>query len=83
MSSIRVPEPVMSLALIPKASDNMAAFTRALARFQKEDPTFKASPQHCLTYTHRSTPTTRRQCPVWPRAQLESPLSLRDAHSWC
>ncbi|KAJ9508924.1 hypothetical protein QJQ45_028252 [Haematococcus lacustris] len=43
MSSMRVPEPVMSLALIPKASDQMAGFMRALTRFQKEDPTFKVS----------------------------------------
>lgn len=46
MSSIRVPEPVMSLALIPKASDQMASFTRALQRFQKEDPTFKVCGAH-------------------------------------
>jgi translation elongation factor EF-G len=41
LTSIRVPNPVMSVALIPKAADNQAAFARALQRFQKEDPTFK------------------------------------------
>lgn len=41
MSSIRVPEPVMSLALTPKASDQLPNFMRALQRFQKEDPTFR------------------------------------------
>ncbi len=42
MSSIYVPDPVISLALKPadsKASDNMA---RALHRFTKEDPTFRS-----------------------------------------
>jgi len=43
MSSIRVPEPVLSLALIPKASDQMANFMRALQRFTKEDPTFRVA----------------------------------------
>jgi elongation factor G len=41
MSSIFVPEPVISLALVPsenKSSDNMA---KALKRFTKEDPTFR------------------------------------------
>jgi elongation factor G len=42
MSSIFVPEPVISLALVPsekKSADNMA---KALKRFAKEDPTFRA-----------------------------------------
>jgi elongation factor G len=42
MTSIYVPEPVISLALAPvdsKAADRMA---RALNRFSKEDPTFRA-----------------------------------------
>eukprot|EP00798_Chlamydomonas_sp_ICE-L_P017594 gene17594-23923_t len=43
MTSIKVPQPVMSLALTPKASDQMGAFMKALTRFQKEDPTFKMS----------------------------------------
>jgi elongation factor G len=41
MSSIFVPEPVISLALLPsenRSSDNMA---KALKRFTKEDPTFR------------------------------------------
>lgn len=41
MSSIRVPEPVMSLAIVPKSTQQTAAFSKALQRFQKEDPTFK------------------------------------------
>lgn len=40
MTSIKVPDPVMSMALTPKSSDQLQNFNRALARFQKEDPTF-------------------------------------------
>ncbi len=42
MSSIRVPEPVISLAVSPadnKSADNLA---KALKRFTKEDPTFRS-----------------------------------------
>eukprot|EP00967_Tisochrysis_lutea_P107234 scaffold165219_cov21-Tisochrysis_lutea.AAC.1 len=42
MTSIKVPDPVMSLALTPRASDTLPAFMKALSRFQKEDPTFKS-----------------------------------------
>jgi len=41
MSSIRVPEPVMSLAVSPNSTQQTSAFSKALQRFQKEDPTFK------------------------------------------
>ncbi|KAL6771325.1 hypothetical protein ACKKBG_A25895 [Auxenochlorella protothecoides x Auxenochlorella symbiontica] len=41
MTSIRVPEPVMSLAVAPRARDQSANFSKALNRFQKEDPTFR------------------------------------------
>lgn len=40
MTSIRVPEPVVSLAVTPQTGD-AANFFRALARFQREDPTFR------------------------------------------
>jgi elongation factor G len=43
MTSIRVPEPVMSVALTPKASDQLPNFQRALARFVREDPTFRVA----------------------------------------
>lgn len=41
MTSIKVPEPVMSLALTPKSAEQMGNFMKALTRFQKEDPTFR------------------------------------------
>lgn len=41
MMPMSVPEPVMSLAVMPKARDSVANFSKALNRFQKEDPTFK------------------------------------------
>jgi elongation factor G len=41
MTSMRVPEPVMSLAITPKVRD--PAFGKALNRFQKEDPTFRVT----------------------------------------
>ena len=41
MTSITVPEPVMSLAIQPKSREASGAFSKALNRFTKEDPTFK------------------------------------------
>ncbi|KAF8068404.1 elongation factor G [Scenedesmus sp. PABB004] len=43
MTSIKVPEPVMSVSLTPKSTEQLANFQRALARFQREDPTFTVS----------------------------------------
>lgn len=41
MTSMNVPEPVMSLAIMPKARDASGNFSKALTRFQREDPTFR------------------------------------------
>ncbi|KAG2481989.1 hypothetical protein HYH03_019055, partial [Edaphochlamys debaryana] len=43
MTSIKVPEPVMSLALTPTSAEQFPTFMKALQRFQKEDPTFKVT----------------------------------------
>lgn len=36
-----VPEPVISLSIRPKATKDTANFSKAMARFQREDPTFR------------------------------------------
>ena len=41
MTSMRVPEPVMSYAVAPKSRTDSSNFSKALSRFQREDPTFK------------------------------------------
>jgi elongation factor G len=41
MSSMFVPEPVMSLSIKPKNNNHLQQFSKAIARFQREDPTFR------------------------------------------
>ncbi|GJQ08773.1 hypothetical protein GpartN1_g564.t1 [Galdieria partita] len=41
MESVFIPEPVMSLAVKPKSRETSNNFTKALARFMREDPTFR------------------------------------------
>ncbi|WCJ30785.1 Elongation factor G mitochondrial [Euphorbia peplus] len=41
MTSMNVPEPVMSLAVQPVSKDAGGQFSKALSRFQREDPTFR------------------------------------------
>jgi elongation factor G len=42
MTSMFVPEPVISLAIVPKDNKSEVNMSKALNRFTKEDPTFKA-----------------------------------------
>ncbi|TYZ66071.1 hypothetical protein PybrP1_011276 [[Pythium] brassicae (nom. inval.)] len=41
LTSLHVPEPVMSLAVTPTNKTQIANFSKSLNRFQKEDPTFR------------------------------------------
>ena len=41
MTSMFVPEPVISLSIKPKDNRDLANFSKAMARFQREDPTFR------------------------------------------
>lgn len=43
MSSIFVPEPVITFAIEPKKKDGLQNFSKALSRFNREDPTFRVS----------------------------------------
>jgi len=43
MTSIHVPEPVIKLAVAPKDKSAQANFSKALNRFNKEDPTFQVT----------------------------------------
>lgn len=43
MSSMFVPEPVMSYSIKPKEGKNSDAFSKAMQRFTAEDPTFRVS----------------------------------------
>jgi elongation factor G len=46
MTSMYVPKPVISLAIVPKDNKSQMAMSKALNRFSKEDPTFKTYVDH-------------------------------------
>ncbi len=43
MTSMHVPEPVITYAVEPKKKEGLSNFSKALNRFSKEDPTFRVS----------------------------------------
>lgn len=43
MTSIHVPDPVITFAVKPTSSEGLSNFSKALNRFSKEDPTFQVS----------------------------------------
>jgi translation elongation factor EF-G len=64
-----VPEPVMSLSIKPMDRSKGAAFAKGLARFGKEDPTFRVSvdPETNETYVAQHYVTRFHVAPETPR----------------
>ena len=77
-----VPEPVISLALKPVGQET-PNFSRALNRFQKEDPTFRVHIDKeskevrplCMLDSEIADHRARRSSPVWASATWKSTSS--------
>ena len=71
-TSMYVPEPVISLALKPVGQET-PNFSRALNRFQKEDPTFRV---HIDKESKEVSYPTLRPCSIVSHRVLPRPLFL-------
>lgn len=71
-----VPDPVISLSLKPKGLET-PNFSRALNRFQKEDPTFKVHIDH----ESKEVSTHFKLCALFTYAAFRRPLSLEWGNS--
>ncbi|KAK3233702.1 Elongation factor G-1, mitochondrial [Cymbomonas tetramitiformis] len=92
MTSMNVPDAVMSLACAPKHKETASAFSKALNKFQKEDPTFRVSldPEsaqtiisgmgelHLEIYVERMAREYRVECEVGrPRVSFRERINKR------
>ena len=66
MTSMHVPEPVISLAVTPKDKQSAGQLSKALNRFTKEDPTFRV---------HRDEESARPSSAAWASCTSRSTSS--------
>jgi elongation factor G len=97
MSSMFVPEPVMSLAIKPKKNDMQNAFAKALNKFSKEDPTLRVKVDsdtketilsgmgelHLEVYIERMNREYGVECVVGqPNVNYKETISTKEGFEW-
>jgi elongation factor G len=97
MSSMFVPEPVMSLAVKPKKKDMQDAFAKALNKFSKEDPTLRVKVDsetketilsgmgelHLEVYIERMNREYKVECEVGqPNVNYKETISMKVEYDW-
>lgn len=97
MSSMFVPEPVMSLAVKPKKKDMQDAFAKALNKFSKEDPTLRVKVDsetketilsgmgelHLEVYIERMNREYKVECEVGqPNVNYKETISTKVEYDW-
>lgn len=97
MSSMFVPEPVMSLAVKPKKKDMQDAFAKALNKFSKEDPTLRVKVDsetketilsgmgelHLEVYIERMNREYKVECDVGqPNVNYKETISTKVQYDW-
>ena len=86
MTSMNVPDPVMSLAVIPKTRESASNFTKALYRFQREDPTFRvcqALPAYSLDWSGKEDNGIMRRPRKEPASCSTCILRAKSQGHWC